>query len=78
MWYFGVLKVHEMLIGEIFLKIRNAEKKTILTIMSVACLPSSTAYLTSEAPTAQGPLVDMTILAVTFSNFSLFLEIIPF
>ena len=42
------------------------------------CLPSSTAYLTSEAPTAQGPLVDMTILAVTFSDFSLFLEIILF
>lgn len=66
--YFSVLKVHEMLTVGILLKIRNVEKKTISSIISVACLPSSTAYLTSESPTAQGPFLDMTILAAAFSN----------
>lgn len=51
---FGVLKVHEMLTVEIFLKIRNADKETILSIISVACLPSSTAYLTSEPSDCSG------------------------
>ena len=66
--YFGVLKVHEMLTVGIFLKIRSVEKEPILSIISVACLPSSTAYLTSEPPTAQGPLLEMTILAAAFLN----------
>lgn len=66
--YFDFLKVHEMLAVGIFLKIRNAEKENILSITSVACLPSIAAYLTSEPPTALGPLVDMTLLASAFSN----------